>query len=113
MIELKVEEFKPEFAGKMNFYLSAVDELERQPGQEETIGLILCPGRNRTVTEWALRRTEAPMAVSRYVTSDVTLSEETPAELRQALPELSALAAELTKAVDAANKKENREDARR
>lgn len=61
MIDLKVEAFKPEFAGKMNFYLNAVDELERQAGQEESIGLILCPGRDRTVTEWALRRTAAPM----------------------------------------------------
>jgi predicted nuclease of restriction endonuclease-like (RecB) superfamily len=102
VIDLKVEDFKPEFAGKMNFYLTAVDELERQPGQEETIGLILCPGRNRTVTEWALRRTEAPMAVSRYVTEGVTLSEEAPEEMRHALPALPELAGELTKAVDAA-----------
>lgn len=62
VIDLKVENFKPEFAGKMNFYLNAVDEVERQPGQDESIGLILCPGRDRTVTEWALRRTTAPMA---------------------------------------------------
>ena len=45
VIDLKVENFKPEFAGKMNFYLNALDMLERQPGQEESIGLILCPGR--------------------------------------------------------------------
>ena len=93
----------------MNFYLNAVDELERQTGQEESIGLILCPGRDRTVTEWALRRTAAPMAVSRYVTGDMTLTETPPAELQHALPELPALASELTQALDAAAQKPDRE----
>lgn len=55
VIDLKIEDFKPEFAGKMNFYLNAIDELERQPQDEPSIGLVLCPGRNKTVTEWALR----------------------------------------------------------
>ena len=49
VIDLKVEDFKPEFTGKMSFYLTAVDELERQPGDEPSIGLVLCPGRSRTV----------------------------------------------------------------
>ena len=102
VIDLKVENFKPEFAGKMNFYLNAVDELERQPDQEETIGLILCPGRDRTVTEWALRRTTAPMAVSRYVAGEMTLTDTPPSELQHALPELPALASELTRMIDAA-----------
>lgn len=44
VIDLKVEDFKPEFAGKMSFYLTAVDELERQVGDEPSIGLVLCPG---------------------------------------------------------------------
>lgn len=101
VIDLKVEPFKPEFAGKMNFYLNAVDELERQPGHEESIGLILCPGRDRTVTEWALRRTTAPMAVSRYITgSNVALTDSPPVEMRHALPELPALASELTRMID-------------
>lgn len=102
VIDLKVEAFKPEFAGKMIFYLNAVDELERQPGHQESIGLILCTGRDRTVTEWALRRTAAPMAVSRYTTGEVTLTDTPPPELRHALPDLPALASELTRAVDAA-----------
>jgi predicted nuclease of restriction endonuclease-like (RecB) superfamily len=55
VIDLKVEDFKPEFTGKMSFYLTAVDELERQPGDEQSIGLVLCPGRRKTVTEWADR----------------------------------------------------------
>jgi predicted nuclease of restriction endonuclease-like (RecB) superfamily len=60
VIDLKIEDFKPEFAGKMNFYLTAVDELERQAGDGPTIGLVLCPGRNKTVTQWALRGVDAP-----------------------------------------------------
>ncbi len=59
VIDLKIEDFKPEFAGKMNFYLNAVDALERQPEDEPSIGLVLCPGRNKTVTEWALRGVDA------------------------------------------------------
>ena len=102
VIDLKVEKFKPEFAGKMNFYLNAIDEIERQPGQEESIGLILCPGRDRTVTEWALRRTTAPIAVSRYVAGEMTLTDTPPSHLQHALPELPALADELSRVVDAA-----------
>lgn len=50
VIELKIEDFKPEFAGKMNFYLSAVDEQLRHPDDKPTIGIILCKGRNRVMT---------------------------------------------------------------
>src|SRR5204863_3314524 len=85
---------------KMNFYLNAVDELVRQPGDQETIGLILCPNRNRTVTEWALRGVDTPMAVARYMTG-VTLTEETPKAMQPALPTLPALANELTDLVEA------------
>ncbi|MHB8696222.1 MAG: PDDEXK nuclease domain-containing protein [Solirubrobacteraceae bacterium] len=109
VIDLKVEDFKPEFAGKMNFYLNAIDALERQPGQHETIGLILCPGRDRTVTEWALRGLRAPVAVARYVTADMALTAEAPAELQPALPDLPALASELTSTVDAARRRQDGE----
>ncbi len=47
VIDLKVDEFKPEYAGKMNFYLSAVDDLLRHPADAPSIGLILCQGRTR------------------------------------------------------------------
>ena len=57
---------------------------------------------DRTVTELARRRTAAPIAVSRYVTSDMTLTDTPPAELQHALPELPALASELTRTLDAA-----------
>jgi predicted nuclease of restriction endonuclease-like (RecB) superfamily len=103
VIDLKVEDFKPEFTGKMSFYLTAVDELERQPGDEPSIGLVLCPGRRKTVTEWALRGVDSPVAVARYRTGDVTLTETPPAEMKPALPELPQLASELSNIVEAAN----------
>ncbi len=102
VIDLKIEDFKPEFAGKMNFYLNAVDELQRQPDDAASIGLILCPGRNKTVTEWALRGVDGPVAVARYRTGEVKLTRDAPAELKPALPDLPALAHELTGIVEAA-----------
>ncbi len=96
VVDLKIEDFKPEFAGKMNFYLNAVDELERQPGDEASIGLVLCPGRASTVTEWALRGIHSPVAVARYTTAEVTFTDTPPSELQPALPELPHLASELS-----------------
>jgi hypothetical protein len=103
VIDLKIEDFKPEFAGKMNFYLNAIDELERQPGDELSIGLVLCPGRDKTVTEWALRGLKAPVAVARYTTGDMTLTDTPPSELQGALPDLAELASGLSRIVEAAN----------
>lgn len=104
VIDLKIEDFKPEFAGKMSFYLNAVDELLRQPQDEPSIGLILCPGRNRTVTEWALRGVQTPVAVARYLTDGTALSGEAPCELRPALPELPSLASKLMAATSASGR---------
>jgi predicted nuclease of restriction endonuclease-like (RecB) superfamily len=84
VIDLKIEDFKPEFTGKMSFYLTAVDELERQPGDEPSIGLVLCPGRSRTVTEWALRGIDSPVAIARYTTSEVTLTQTPAPEMKPA-----------------------------
>jgi predicted nuclease of restriction endonuclease-like (RecB) superfamily len=103
VIDLKIEPFKPEFAGKMNFYLNAVDGLLRQEGDDATIGLVLCPDRHKTVTKWALRGVATPVAVARYTTGEVTMTEETPAQLRPALPELPELASELTDMTEAAD----------
>jgi predicted nuclease of restriction endonuclease-like (RecB) superfamily len=103
VIDLKVEDFKPEFTGKMSFYLTAVDELERQAGDEPSIGLVLCPGRSKTVTEWALRTVDAPVAVARYTTDEITLTQTPPPEMKPALPDLPALASELSNIVEAAN----------
>lgn len=67
VIELKAHEFKPEYAGKLNFYLSAVDDLIRQEGDHPTIGILLCREKNRAIAEYALRDIHKPIGVSEYL----------------------------------------------
>ena len=90
VIELKTVDFRPEFAGKMNFYLSAVDDLLRHPNDAPSIGMILCRGRNATVVEYSLRDTTKPMGVARY-----ELRHEPPLALAEALPTVEELTREL------------------
>lgn len=78
VIELKVDEFKPEYAGKLNFYLSAVDDLLRHPNDEPTIGILLCRSKNGVVAEW----TQA-------------LTKSLPDPLQSKLPSVEELEAEL------------------
>jgi len=66
IIDLKIEEFKPEFAGKMGFYLSAVDDKLKHFSDEPSIGLILCKERNKVVVEYTLRDSNRPMGVATY-----------------------------------------------
>ena len=66
VIELKVVDFEPEFAGKMSFYQAAVDNLVRMPHDSPTIGLILCKGKNKTVVEYTLRDAKSPIGVAEY-----------------------------------------------
>ena len=61
VIDLKKGEFKPEYAGKMNFYLGVVDDKLRHVGDAPSIGLILCQDRNRIIAEYALRGTSKPI----------------------------------------------------
>ncbi len=83
VIDLKTREFTPEAAGKMNFYLSAVDERYRQAGDQPTMGLILCREKNRFVAEYALRDINKPIGVSGFVTK---LVDSLPKNLRGAVP---------------------------
>ncbi len=85
-IELKVEEFKPEFAGKMSFYLSAIDDILRQPEDRASIGLLLCKSKNNVVVEYALRDNSKPMGVAEYL-----LRNALPLEFRESLPDLETL----------------------
>jgi predicted nuclease of restriction endonuclease-like (RecB) superfamily len=91
-IDLKTEEFKPEFVGKMNFYLSAVDEQLRQPSDRPSIGLILCKTKNKVVVEYALRDTTKPMGVASY---EIKLMQALPKNLKGKLPTVEELEAEL------------------
>jgi predicted nuclease of restriction endonuclease-like (RecB) superfamily len=70
VIDLKMGPFKPEYAGKMNFYLSVADDLMRQPEDKPSIGLILCKTKSRIVAEYALRNIAAPMGVSEFKLQD-------------------------------------------
>jgi hypothetical protein len=66
VIELKTTPFKPEYAGKLNFYLSAVDDQLRHPDDKLTISLILCKTRSKIIAEYALRTVGAPVGVARH-----------------------------------------------
>ena len=90
VIELKMDDFKPEHAGKMNFYLSAVDDLLRHPSDAPTIGIILCQGKSAVVVEYALRDMSKPMGVAEY-----RLSAQLPAALQSELPSAAELGREL------------------
>lgn len=89
VIELKIEDFRPEFAGKMNFYLSAVDDQLRHKDDQPTIGIILCKGRNELVVEYSLRDTTKPMGVAQYI-----VSASLPSRFRHDLPTTEELGRE-------------------
>jgi predicted nuclease of restriction endonuclease-like (RecB) superfamily len=90
VIDLKKGEFKPEYAGKMNFYLSVVDDRLRHPEDAPSIGLILCQDRNHVVAEYALRGVDKPIGISEY-----ELTRALPPGLQSALPTVEEIEAEL------------------
>jgi predicted nuclease of restriction endonuclease-like (RecB) superfamily len=92
VIDLKTTSFKPEYAGKMNFYLSAVDDQLRHVDDKLSIGLILCRTRNKVVAEYALRNVGTPMGIARYTAQFV---ESLPAEFKGSLPSPKDLEEEL------------------
>ncbi|HEV8331838.1 MAG TPA: PDDEXK nuclease domain-containing protein [Steroidobacteraceae bacterium] len=95
VFELKMEHFKPEFAGKINFYLSVIDDQVRNAADQPSIGIILCKGRNEVVVGYALRDLSKPMGVAEY-----RLSANLPKRLRRELPAPDALAREVDSWLD-------------
>lgn len=91
-IELKIGKFKPEYAGKMNFYLNLLDDYVREPGENPSIGIILCKERDDFEVEYALRGIDKPVGVSGYL-----LTRELPEELRNKLPDAKQLEEEIRK----------------
>lgn len=78
IIELKAAPYKPEFAGKINFYISAADELLKGEGDNPSIGLIICKSSNKTTVEWSMRGIDRPLGVATYQLEDIverTISE--------------------------------------
>lgn len=92
IVELKAKEFIPKDAGQMNFYLSVVDDLLRKPGDNPSIGLLLCKTKDRIIAEYALRDINKPIGISQYETA---LLESLPAELKGALPTIEEIEREL------------------
>lgn len=106
VIDLKIGKFQPEYAGKMNFYLSAIDDLLRHQDDQPSIGIILCKAKNKVIAEYALRDTRKPIGVSGY-----RLTETLPKELKGNLPTIEELEASLSASIAVSVKLTNEESA--
>ena len=84
--ELKRGEFKPEYTGKLNFYLGALDKYVKLPDENPSIGIILCKSKNEEIVQLSFSDTSKPMGVATYRTS-----KELPPRLREALPDMEDL----------------------
>ncbi|MFM9943667.1 MAG: YhcG family protein [Bacteroidia bacterium] len=82
-VELKTEEFEPEFVGKLDFYLQLIDEQLKQPDDKPSIGILLVPHKDQLEVEYALRTASKPIGVAHY-----TLSKQLPKELMGKLPSI-------------------------
>ena len=91
VIDLKIGAFKPDYAGKMNFYLNVVDDLLRHEHDNPSIGLILCQDKKKILAEYALRGVKKPIGVSEY-----ELTRALPETLQSALPTIDEIEAELS-----------------
>ena len=92
VVELKTVKFKPEFAGKLNFYVSAIDGEVKNTEDKPTIGILICKSKNKTVVEYALSDINKPIGVSNY-----QLTQSLPNELKSSLPTIEEIEAELEK----------------
>ena len=90
-IELKIGDFKPEYAGKMQFYLTLLDERVRLPEENPSIGIIICKSKNRTIVEYALKSTNKPIGISTY-----DLSNTLPEDMKNLLPTPEEIIARLS-----------------
>ncbi len=90
VVELKTGQFEPEHAGKLNFYIKAVDEQLQKPGDHPTIGILLCKSKDKLVAEYALSDIHKPIGVSEY-----QLTQSLPEDLRSSLPTVEEIEAEL------------------
>jgi len=92
VIELKTGDFEPEYAGKLNFYITAVDDQLKREGDEPTIGILLCKNKDKLVAEYALRDINKPIGVSEY-----QLTQSLPDNLKSSLPSIEQIEAELAR----------------
>jgi predicted nuclease of restriction endonuclease-like (RecB) superfamily len=90
VVELKAVKFQPEFAGKLNFYVSAVDGILKSQQDNPTVGILICKSKNKTVVEYALKDVNKPIGVSEY-----QLTQSLPEEYKSSLPTIEEIEAEL------------------
>lgn len=93
VLELKATDFKPEYAGKMNFYLSAVDDIMKHTNDNPTIGILICKKKDNYIAEYALRDIHKPMGVAEYETKIVS---SLPKKLEGQLPTIEEIESELS-----------------
>ena len=98
VIELKAGKFRPEFAGKLNFYLSAVDSQLKKTNDNPTIGILLCKKKDKIEAEYALRDINKPMGISEY-----RLTEAIPENIKTQLPSIEELEEELNEKIKGGN----------
>ena len=96
VVELKATDFKPEFAGKMNFYLSAVDDFMKHPSDNPTIGILICREKNNFIVEYALRNSKSPIGVASY---EAKIFKDLPKKLESSLPTVKEIEEELLSTV--------------
>lgn len=95
VIELKSGKFKPEHAGKLNFYLSAVDSQLKRVEDNQTIGILLCKNKDKIEAEYALRDINKPMGISEY-----RLTESIPEIIKPKLPSIEELENQLMEKIE-------------
>jgi predicted nuclease of restriction endonuclease-like (RecB) superfamily len=110
VVDLKMEAFKPEFVGKMNFYLSAVDVQLRHASDQPSIGLLLCKENNRLVVEYALRDLRKPVGVAEW---RARLVDSLPKKLQSELPSVAEIEAEFSQEVPRATRAAKRTSRKR
>jgi predicted nuclease of restriction endonuclease-like (RecB) superfamily len=90
VVELKTVKFEPEFAGKLNFYVSAIDGILKTAHDNPTVGILICKSKNKTVVEYTLKDVNKPIGVSEY-----RLTRSLPDEYKSSLPSIEEIEAEL------------------
>ncbi len=92
MVELKTTKFKPEFAGQLNFYISAIDEKFKTEKDNPTIGILICKSKNNMVVEYTLKDISKPIGVSEY-----SITKVLPKSFKAVLPSIEEFETELNK----------------
>lgn len=92
VIELKAGKFKPEYAGKLNFYLSAIDSQIKKESDSPSIGIVLCKKKDKIEAEYSLRDINKPMGISEYL-----ITQSIPDEIKTKLPSIEELEIDLSR----------------